>query len=88
MIKLYFDGACTPMNPNGTATWGFVIYDVGDRVIKKCGTVGKGEGMTSNVAEYYGLINALRWLKNNRSNLPIVQVLGDSRLVVMMASKA
>ena len=87
MIKVYFDGACTPKNPNGTATWGFVIHDVGGQKIRGCGTVGSGEGMTNNVAEYAGLINALKWLKKNRVNLPIIQVYGDSNLVVKMSAK-
>jgi len=84
MITIYFDGLTEPFNPNGVATYGYVVYkDI--KVLKKgCGACGHGKGMTNNVAEYSGLMHALDWLKNNVSDIEKENILikGDSALVV------
>lgn len=47
------------------------------------GTIGKGGGMTNNVAEYHGAIACLAYLQDNyRDNL--IELFGDSKLVVNM----
>lgn len=86
MIEIYFDGLCEPINPNGVATYGFVIYQ--DTIyqdvicIKKEGKViGEGKGMTNNVAEYTALIKALEWLDTQDIHDRIT-IYGDSKLVI------
>lgn len=87
MIRLYFDGACTPINPGGVGTWGFVIEENGisDNYLGM-GVCENGNPSTNNVAEYYGLIEGLQSLVNlNRTNQNI-SVFGDSSLVCNMAA--
>ncbi len=62
MIQVWCDGLCEPRNPGGMATWGYVIYRDGERLLAGKGVVGEGKGMTANVAEYTALIEAMRWL--------------------------
>lgn len=88
MIKVYFDGACGPRNPNGVASWGFQIQHDQRRIIG-LGVIGEGEGMTNNVAEYTALIEAFVWLREHVPNLEqeIIDVYGDSNLVIQMITK-
>lgn len=82
MIKIFFDGSCEPVNPGGTAAWGFVIKDGNGRTLRAAsGVVGSGRGMTNNVAEYRGLIAALRELESFNEK-EFVQIYGDSKLVI------
>ncbi|MFW6194119.1 MAG: ribonuclease HI [Halobacteriota archaeon] len=81
MITIYFDGLCQPVNPGGVATYGYVIYQ-DNKVIKKgYGVIGKGKGMTNNVAEYTALKKALQWVNSQRIKDKIT-VKGDSQLVI------
>lgn len=77
------DGLCEPVNPGGTATYGFVIKNDDGRVLaRKSGFVGEGQEMSNNVAEYAALSEALNFLiKEKMTQLPI-EVRSDSRLVV------
>jgi len=94
MYKIYFDGGCIPTNPGGVATYGYIVKLEGNDGVKNyttdevkgCGIVGKGKGMTSNVAEYTGLIEAIRTLNTIDSSAP-VEIYGDSKMVINMASK-
>jgi len=85
-MKMYFDGACSK-NPGGISTWGAVIYDVGGRIYEIKGVVDTPQISTNNVAEYHGLIEAIKFIKKHRSCLPKIEVFGDSLLVINMASK-
>src|SRR5439155_6224773 len=87
MIVINFDGLCEPVNPGGTATFGYLIKDDAGLILaSKSGLVGKGPAMSNNVAEYAALCEALEFLlKNNRENSPI-EVRGDSALVVNQMS--
>jgi ribonuclease HI len=80
----YFDGLCEPVNPGGVATYGYVVFIQGFRVVGKgkgVAAVGMwGERATNNVAEYAGVIAALRELQKLGAVKPIVR--GDSRLVI------
>src|SRR4051794_37930763 len=61
-VKLYSDGLCFPKNPGGWACYGWVAFGADEeRLAEGVGCVGQGEGMTNNVAEYHGAIEALRW---------------------------
>jgi ribonuclease HI len=70
----YFDGACEPVNPGGTASYGAVIIE-DDETIWECSEVyGQGKLMSNNVAEYAGFIAVLEWF--------IEQELCDAEIVV------
>lgn len=80
-IKLYFDGACEPVNPGGHGTYGFVVRE-GDEIVKKgSGYLGKGDNMTNNVAEYTAMIEGLKYLRDNYADRKIM-VYGDSQLAI------
>ncbi len=81
MIEVYFDGLCEPVNPNGIASYGYVIYKDGKKIKAGCRVIGEGIGMTNNVAEYSGLLRAIEWLKENNIKDKII-VMGDSMLVI------
>jgi ribonuclease HI len=87
MIVVYIDGLCEPVNPGGTATFGYVIRDdSGSIIASKFGIVGKGPAMSNNVAEYAALCEALGFLlRKKRENSP-TEVRGDSALVVNQMS--
>ncbi len=56
LMVVNIDGLCEPVNPGGIATYGYVIRDEsGSLIAKKSGVVGKGAGMSNNVAEYAAL---------------------------------
>lgn len=59
-IKAYFDGSCEPVNPGGTARFGFVVLEEEEVLYGQGGVIGSGDGMTNNVAEYHGLIECLK----------------------------
>jgi len=82
-MVVYVDGLCEPVNPGGTATYGYVIRNEAGRVIaRKSGVVGKGPEMSNNVAEYAALCEALRFLiREKMTRLPI-EIRSDSRLLV------
>jgi ribonuclease HI len=77
----WFDGACGPVNPGGTATFGVVVKDKnGTVLLKEHGFVGKGRAMSNNLAEYAAVLHILRYLS---SRLPgRVTIYGDSDLVI------
>lgn len=84
---LYFDGACSPRNPGGDATYGWVIYtSAGDVVSWGNGYLGSGEGATCNVAEYAALEEGLLWLEENAHHVSL-KIYGDSMLVVKQISR-
>lgn len=80
MIEVYFDGACWP-NPNGVATWSFIIKEENIETMWQCGQY-PGEKTTNNLAEYTGLGKALRWLIDQGKNGAEIRIFGDSKLVV------
>lgn len=86
MIELYFDGACEPINPGGTASYGWLIKKDGKTLRVGSGIVGKGHGMTNNVAEYHGLIEGIKAFLTLRIKEKLV-LKGDSNLVINMVSK-
>lgn len=82
--KLYFDGACEPVNPGGVATYGWVLYrpdgtkHTEDYQVVADGA--KGVLSTNNVAEYAALHAGL-WgaVEAGAHDLACY---GDSKLVV------
>lgn len=86
MIKVWFDGGCGPRNPGGIASWGFIAKRDGEVLESRGGVHGFGEGMTNNLAEYAGLVNALTWLLNAGRAGDEITVYGDSLLVIEQMS--
>lgn len=86
ILTIYFDGSCEPVNPGGTAAWGYVVYENGTEVHSDYGIIGSGPGMTNNVAEYKGLIESLKWVNDNYPSNQL-EIKGDSKLVIFMVAK-
>lgn len=79
---VWFDGACEPRNPGGHGTYGIVIEDdEGTTLATDRGYIGEGNGVTNNVAEYTGLIEALEYV-HDRNTDAHVTVHGDSQLAI------
>jgi ribonuclease HI len=80
--RVYFDGACGPVNPGGIATfgWRFVGPD-GQLLASEQGEVCRGPGATNNVAEWHALWRALQFLAA-RGWQGQLRIYGDSRLVI------
>jgi ribonuclease HI len=78
-----FDGSCEPVNPGGTASYGWVALDrLGNELTGGRGTIGHGEGMSNNVAEFHALLNALRWVASHAVPPRRITIRGDSKLVI------
>jgi len=87
MIVVHIDGLCEPVNPGGTATFGYVIRDNSDSVLaRKSGLVGKGPAMSNSVAEYAALCEALEFLLTKKQENSVIEVRSDSALVVNQMS--
>ena len=87
MVKIYFDGACEPFNPGGTASYGWIIKE-NDKILAQDGKIiGQGKGMTNNVGEYTGLIKALEALERLNIKTKKIEIFGDSSLVCNMVGK-
>jgi ribonuclease HI len=86
IYTLYFDGACGPKNPGGTAAYGYVLSHFGTIVDRSHAVVGTGPEMSNNVAEYAGLFNGLLgfYCQVFDPNMRAItlQVKGDSQLVI------
>lgn len=85
VMRVFFDGACEPVNPGGVATCGWIIYGGDDEIVADDAEfVREGDGATNNVAEYHALGRALRWLVDNQQSLDGIgqlKIFGDSQLV-------
>ena len=81
----WFDGACEPVNPGGTATFGVVVKAKdGTVLLREHGYVGQGSGMSNNVAEYAGVLHVLKYLASRPPGR--VTIHGDSNLVINQLS--
>lgn len=86
MIEIYFDGACGPKNPGGTACYGWLIKKDGKVLESGCGVIGSGEGMTNNIAEYHGAVEGIKaFVRNDYKD--VVTIFGDSSMVCHMLAK-
>lgn len=84
-LEVWIDGACEPVNPGGTASYGLVVKQRDKTILRKAEVVGSGEKMSNNVAEYCALIALLEWCKANNINSNIT-VYSDSILLVNQMS--
>lgn len=80
--KVYFDGACEPVNPGGTGGIGVLVYRSGELIYSAGRIIGRGPEISSNVAEYAALIEGLKFLILNDAQSRPVLVCGDSKLVI------
>jgi ribonuclease HI len=81
-IDVWIDGLCEPVNPGGTACIGYIIRDHESIVAGGSYIIGKGVGMTNNVAEYTALIYVLREVKRLRLQKELLVIKSDSQLLV------
>ena len=79
--EIFFDGLCEPQ-PDGIGTYGYVIYSGGKKVRAHCGFIGRGKGMTNNIAEYSAIVEALKWAAAHGLLDGEVVAKGDSQLVI------
>jgi len=82
MIDVWIDGCCYPVNPEGTACAGYVIKRKGLTIAKGSKIVGKGKGMTNNVAEYQALITVLEEIRKRQLHNEEIIINSDSQLLV------
>lgn len=87
MIKVFFDGACQPRNPNGHMGIGLIIVDdAGEVLYEYSRAIMLGDDgfkqTSNNVAEYLAVIEGMKWVSENGKKLNEVEFLGDSQLVV------
>jgi len=79
LAEVYIDGLCRPLGPTRVAAYGFVIRTPG-AIVEGSGIAGVGSGVSSNLAEYSALIEALR--KSLEMGINEVVVNSDSKLLV------
>lgn len=82
MIEVWIDGSCYPVNPRGTACIGYVIKKKGLTLAKGSKIIGKGQGMTNNVAEYNALIAVLEEIRKRALYTEEIIIKSDSKLLV------
>ena len=81
-IDVWIDGLCEPINPGGIACIGYVIKNTGETIVEGSYIIGKGVGMTNNVAEYTALIYALKEIKRLKLEDQFLIIKSDSQLLV------
>jgi len=86
-LRIYCDGACAPYNPNGVATYAFVVYEGEERkdrirIHEDAGVVAVGVGATNNLAEFAAVRAALRWVLQEGWVNSKITIFSDSQLVV------
>lgn len=82
----YFDGCCEPINPGGTASYGAVVFDRGQRVWE-CSELflpqpGRERETSNNVAEYSGFVALLEYFIRAELQKEGIVIHGDSKLVI------
>jgi ribonuclease HI len=82
LVEVFIDGSCGPVNPGGTACYGYVIRKRWRVLFRGSGVVGTSRNMTNNVAEYHGLIGAIEKIKEVGLDGERIVVKSDSELLV------
>jgi ribonuclease HI len=87
-LVLSFDGSCV-RNPGGPGGWGWRLCHRSNGELVACdeGRLAASPDMTNNVAEFLGLIEGLRHVAVNHRDASVLQVRGDSKLVVEIMSR-
>jgi len=81
MLEVWIDGACEPINPRGTASYGLVVKHNNKLLHSEGEIIGGGEGYSNNVAEYSGLIAFFNWYKENTYGYE-ASIHSDSKLLI------
>lgn len=85
-FTVFFDGCCEPVNPGGTAGYGYVIFEgpvsAGERIDEHSGMVEASPTTSNNVAEYLAVRQALEWLDAHGHRDKSIHFFGDSLLVI------
>lgn len=83
IIKIYTDGAARG-NP-GPAGWGVVVinYELGITNYKITELGGRADHATNNQMELTAPIEALKYLKNNKGDSVNVEIVSDSKYVIL-----
>ena len=77
-----FDGAIVPVNPGGVAIAGWIIKDqLGNIIAHGAREVCRGDGATSNVAEWAAVVDGIKTFKAMNRNIQL-EIRGDSKLVI------
>jgi ribonuclease HI len=79
-IIIYCDGLCEPVNPNGVATYGYVIYRDKEKLAESCNVIDH-TNTSNNVAEYTACIRALEYLIEMNLTMNVT-VRSDSQLLI------
>jgi len=86
MIEAYFDGACEPVNPGGTASYGAVILKDRQKIWEDSKIFvpqkGRERETSNNCAEYSGFKAILDYLITHDLTKSQIIVYGDSNLVI------
>lgn len=82
MIRIFTDGLCKPVNPGGTACYGYVVYRGTERIKEGYGLAADGPEASNNVAEYRAIISALMWLIEYNYADNAIEVCSDSQLAI------
>ncbi|MGI9863065.1 ribonuclease HI [Moorella naiadis] len=82
MIIVNCDGLCEPVNPGGTACYGWVARKDGEKLKESWGVICSGPGATNNVAEYTAVIEAMKWLIENGFAKERIEIRSDSQLCI------
>jgi ribonuclease HI len=90
IYTLYFDGSCGPVNPGGTAAYGFTLSRNGENLEEGHAVVGCGPKMSNNYAEFAGLAAGLKAVESQLipgHGRAVLNVFGDSQIVINIMSK-
>ena len=79
-VTLRFDGACQPNPGQGGAGWEISNDNNGNTILE--GQYYIGDDCTNNVAEYFGLIQGLKHLRESSHRVGHLSIEGDSELVI------
>lgn len=81
---LHFDGSCAPVNPGGTAAYGYVLTKNGRPIDIGKGVIGTGPEYSNNLAEHYAVAEGMKsFLKHyDGTKNAFLHIRGDSQLVI------
>lgn len=90
-IVLHFDGAIAPINPGGTASYGFHISVDDKEFTTGNGIIGTGPEMSNNYAEFFAVYKGLEQVNkivdDNKGEKFLIFIKGDSQIVINILKK-
>lgn len=81
-LTLYFDGACEPVNPGGTGSFGWVLAGLPDGPRRGWGAVPPAPTTTNNLCEWLALEEGLKAVAAADWVADWLAIRGDSQLVI------